>query len=186
MRLTEAFVAEKAAEYDEEAPFLPVERENVETLPEAFAEGEFGFRDAEWVVQWFYRRPSAEYSNRDQREGEAAFAANERQAVRRAVTDAATGGSLAERVDRLRELEGVDLPIASAFLFFSDPDRYVVVGPREWGALRAAGGIEGECPDPLDLTGYERYLERCRALSDRFDCDMWTLYRALWRLGDET
>jgi hypothetical protein len=186
MKLTDALVHELVAEYDGEEPFLPVEQENVETLPEAFSEGEFGFRDAEWVVQWFYRRPSAEYSNRDQREGEAAFARNERQAVRRAITDAATGGSLAERVDRLRELDGVDLPVASAFLFFADPERYVVVGPREWAGLRAANGIEGSYPDPPTLAEYERYLDRCRELGERFDCDMWALYRALWRLDGES
>jgi len=185
MELTRSLVEERAAEYDEEEPFVPVEEENVETLPGAFREGEFGFRDAEWVVQWFYRRPSGTYSNREQREREGRFAENDRQAVRRAVIDAATGGSVAERIDRLRELDGVDLPVASAFLFFSDTDRYIVVGPREWGVLESAGEIEGAYPDPPDLSEYERYLDRCRTLSDRFGCDMWTLYRALWRICDE-
>ncbi|WP_331232842.1 hypothetical protein [Natronorarus salvus] len=185
MELTRTLVSEAAAEYDEREPFVPVEVENVETLPEAFREGEFGFRDAEWVVQWFYRRPTGEYSNREIRQREGAFAANERQEVRRAVTDAATGGTLAERIDRLCELEGVALPVASAFLFFSDTERYIVVGPREWGTLHAAGEVEGGYPNPPTLAEYERYLERCRSLGERFDCDMWTLYRGLWRLGSE-
>ncbi|WP_202946612.1 hypothetical protein [Halalkalicoccus jeotgali] len=56
MTLTRSTIEEKVAEYEREEPFYPVEQEGIETYPAAFAAGEFGFRDAEWVVQWYYRR----------------------------------------------------------------------------------------------------------------------------------
>jgi hypothetical protein len=79
----------------------------------------------------------------------------------------------------------VDVPVGSAFLFFLAPERYVPVGPDEWRALREAGELAETYPDPLSIPEYGTYLDACRALTDRFDCDPWTLYRALWRLASE-
>jgi hypothetical protein len=185
MTLARSAIEEEAAEYVEEEPLYPVEQEAIETYPTAFAEGEFGFRDAEWVVQWYYRRYLGAYPDREHREGEARFGENERGAVRDAVIDAANAADLAERIERLTELEGVDVGVASAFLQFIDPDRYVAVDGRTWGVLSRAGELADSYPDSLSVEEYRRFLGTCRAVAEEHGVDCWTLYRALWRLGTE-
>ena len=61
MELTRDLVEEKAREYRDAEPFDAVEREHVEIIPETFSSGDFGWRDAEWVVQWYYRRYRGAY-----------------------------------------------------------------------------------------------------------------------------
>lgn len=94
--------------------------------------------------------------------------------------------SVAERLDRLTTLIGVDVPVASAFLMFTFPDRYVAIGDREWRALVEADELERSYPDAPSVEDYRTYHEICRDLTDRFDADAWTLYRTLWRISDET
>ena len=47
MELTHSLVADATAAYRAEEPLYDVEREQIETLPNAFAAGRFGRRDAE-------------------------------------------------------------------------------------------------------------------------------------------
>lgn len=183
MELTRSRIEGTAEEYAEEEPLYPVEEEAIETYPAAFAEGEFGRRDAEWVVQWHYRRFLGAYPEREHREGEERFEENERGAVREAVLDAANAVGLEERVDRLRELEGVDLSVASAFLQFIDPERYMAVDERTWGALYGVDELDEPYPDPLSIEEYREFLAACRRVAREADVDLWTLYRALWRIG---
>ncbi|MDL5361137.1 hypothetical protein [Halalkalicoccus sp. NIPERK01] len=185
MTLTRSTIEEKAEEYAEEEPLYPVEQEAIETYPAAFVDGEFGFRDAEWVVQWHYRRFLGAYPDREHREGEARFGENDRAAVREAVVDAANADALDVRIEHLTELRGVDLSVASAFLQFIDPERYVAVDRRTWDALWEAGELDDPYPDSLSVEEYRRFLDTCRAVADEHDADCWTLYRALWRLGSE-
>jgi hypothetical protein len=185
MELTRSTVTERAAEYREEEPLYPVEREQVETLPPALAAGEFGRRDAEWVVRWYYRRFLGAYPDADRRAAEARFRENEFEAVRRAVECAAAAEGVAAKLDALTALSGVDVAVGSAFLFFLDPESHLVVGRREWGAMADAGELGGPYPDPPTVADYETYLDACRRVAERTDCDPWTLYRALWRLGTD-
>ncbi|NUB90817.1 hypothetical protein HTZ84_13755 [Haloterrigena sp. SYSU A558-1] len=182
MGLTRSVLEANADEYREREPLYSVERESIETLPDAFAAGEFGRRDAEWVVQWYYRRLLGAIPDARRREREERFGRNEFETVRDAITDVAAATDPADRIGRLTALEGVDVPVASAFLFFVDPQQCIVVGEREWTALADSGELSEPYPEPPSVADYESYLERCRSLGDRFDCDMWTLYRALWRL----
>ncbi|MEY7850797.1 hypothetical protein AB7C87_16525 [Natrarchaeobius sp. A-rgal3] len=184
MELTRSIVEAEARAYREHAPLAVVEAENVETLPGAFASGEYGRRDAAWVVRWYYRRFLGEYPDDERRDAEDRFWNNEFDAVRAAVGDAVHADDAAAGVESLTCLEGVDVPVASAFLAFVAPEEYVVVGPRTWSTLEAAGELERVYPDPPSIPAYETYLERCHELADRFDCDPWTLYTALFRLGD--
>ena len=181
MELARSVVDEKAAEYREREPLYPLEREQVETLPTAFETGEYGRRDAEWVVRWYYRRHLGAVPDAERRAAEDAFARNEFETVRTVVADVLEASKVEPRIERLTDLEGVDVPVASAFLFFLEPERYVVVGERTWRALRDAGELSAPYPEPPSIADYERYLERCRALCERFECDPWTLYWALWR-----
>lgn len=182
MELTRSAVTDAAAEYRAEEPLYPVEREQIETLPDAFASGAFGRRDAEWVVRWYYRRFLGAYPDDDRRSAEEQFERNDSEAIRTAVRDAATAADAAAGLDSLTRLSGVDVPVASAFLMFADPERNAVVGEREWTVLREAGRLRGRFPDPPSPDDYETYLGACRSLTERLECDAWTLYTALWRL----
>lgn len=184
MDLTGSLVDARAREYREQEPLYTVEAEQLETLPAAFAAGEYGRRDAVWVVRWYYRRFLGDYPGTERRAAEEQFRDNEFEDVRTAIADAVDADDAAAAIDSLTTLEAVDVPVASAFCMFIDPDEYVVVGPREWAALREAGALDRAYPEPPSVSDYETYLERCRALAGRFDCDLWTLYRALWRLSD--
>lgn len=181
MELTRSLVETQAREYRDREALYTVEQESLETLPRAFESGEYGRRDAAWVVRWYYRRFLGDYPDAERREAEEGFRDNDFEAVRSAIGDAVDASDAAEALERLTDLEAVDVPVASAFCMFIDPDAYVVVGPREWSALRAAGELDRPYPDPPAISDYETYLERCRSLADRFDCELWTLYRALWR-----
>lgn len=178
--LTRDRVDALAAEYAEYEPFDLVEREHVETVPGAFASGDFGRRDAEWPVQWYYRRRTL--PDADRRAAEERFLDNDYEAMVEAIQGAAEATSVAEKVDELTALTGVDVPVASAILAFTHPEEYVAVGEREWDALRAAGELADPYPDPVTPAAYRRYVEAVRAVADRTDSDVWTVYRALWRL----
>ncbi|WP_226481591.1 hypothetical protein [Natrinema amylolyticum] len=184
MELTRSLVESRASEYREREPLYPVEREQLETLPTVFETGEYGRRDAAWVVRWYYRRFLGEYPDDERREAEERFRSNDFEAVRNAVADAVDASDAAAGIDRLTDLRAVDVPVASAFLMFIDPEEYVVVGPREWSTLRESDDPTQSYPDPPSISQYETYLERCRSLAARFDCDLWTVYRALWRLSE--
>lgn len=184
MELTRAVVETRSREYRDREPLYAVEQEQLETLPSAFASGEYGRRDAAWVVRWYYRRFLGAYPDAERRAAEERFRDNDFEAVRRAISDAFEADDAAAAIDRLTDLAGVDVPVASAFLAFAAPEAYAVVGPRLWSALRAAGELDRPYPDPPSIPAYVTYLERYRSLADRLDCDLWTLYRALWRLSE--
>lgn len=185
MELTGSVIDAKAREYATSEPLYTVEQEHVELLPETLAGGSFGKRDVEWVVQWYYRRHLGGYPDRERRAAEEAFRENDFGTVLDLLATVGDAGGTAERVERLVTLEGVDVPVASAFLMFMFPDRHVAVGERAWAVLEAADELSDPYPDPLDVEDFQRFDGACRDIEDRFDVDGWTLYRALWRLGDE-
>jgi hypothetical protein len=185
MELSVSLVASKASEYRRREPLFDVEQERIETLPAAFGNDEFHWRDAEWVVRWYFRRFLGEYPHEDRQATESAFRANDFETVQEALQAVTRTDDIAAQVDQLTALEGVDVPVASAFLLFLDPDENVVVGEREWSVLHEAGELPGAYPDPPSTGEYERYVAVCRELADRFDCSTWMLYQALWRLANE-
>ncbi|AEH35473.1 hypothetical protein [Halopiger xanaduensis] len=191
MELTRSLIETKAAEYREQEPLYSVEQEQIETLPTALERGAYGRRDCAWIVRWYYRRTLGVAPDDERRTAEAHFERNEFETVRDVVDDvleqlAEGSDDVAAAVGRLTALEGVGVEVASAFCFFLDPDRYVVVGEREWTVLREAGELDAPYPEPEpSIDAYETYLERCRDVCDRYECDIWTLYRALWRCWKE-
>jgi hypothetical protein len=185
MELTPSLVEQRAREYREAEMLYDTEREHLEDLPGAFADGEYGWRDAEWVVQWYFRRYLGAYPDADRRAVESAYGENDFEEVLDTISAVERAEDDAERVRLLTTLDGVDVRVASAFLQFLSPDEYVVVGDREWAVLRAADELAEPYPDPPSVADYLAYLETCRAVADRCDCDLWTLYMALWRLWNE-
>lgn len=179
--LTRDRVDALVAEYEEREPFDLVEREHIETVPPTFASGNFGRRDAEWPVQWYYRRRTLPHTER--REAEERFLDNDYEAMADAIQGAAAAETLEEKLGRLTSLHGVDVPVASALLTFTHPEEYVAIGKREWDALCDAGELSDPYPDPVTVAAYRTYVEAVRAVAERTDRDVWAVYRALWRLG---
>jgi hypothetical protein len=185
MDLTASTVTERAREYEREEPLFAVERDNLETFPSAFREGSFTWKDAEWIVWWYYRRYLGAFPDEKRRSVEAAFRENDSRAVEDVIETVTRVDDLTARIESLTTLRGIDVPIASAFLFYVFPGTYLVVGEREWGVLREAGELTAPYPDSLSIDEYDGYLEACREVAGRFDVALPILYRALWRLGKE-
>ncbi|PSQ58827.1 MAG: hypothetical protein BRD23_05805 [Halobacteriales archaeon SW_9_67_25] len=183
MELTQSLVESTAAEYERREPLYAVEQEQVDIFPATIRDGDYGWRDVEWVVQWYYRRYLGAYPDAERRDGEAAFRDNSFEGVLDRLAATVEADDTAERLRHLTALDGVDVPVGSAFLLFLFPDRYVVVGDREWGVLREAGELSEPYPDSPSIEAYVAYDGVCQGLLEQFDVDAWTLYRALWRLG---
>lgn len=183
MDLTEATIADRAEEYTETEPLYDVEQQHVEILPNTFAGSDYGRRDVQWVVQWYFRRYLGSYPDQERRETESAVRDNDFEAVLDTLGAVAQGSDdPAEALTVLTDLNGVDVPIASAFLQFVDPERYVALDERTWDVLQEAGELDSPYPDSPSVETYATFDETCRAVMDRTGVDAWTLYRALWRL----
>ncbi|WP_129113512.1 hypothetical protein [Halegenticoccus tardaugens] len=185
MTLACALIEERARQYEREEPLFAVEQDNIETFPAAFLDETYTWKDAEWIVQWYYRRFLGAFPDGERRAGEKAYRRNEFSTVQSRIRAAIETDESTEKIRQLTTLEGVDVPVASAFLLFIFPKRYIVVGEREWEALHEANELTGRYPGPPSASEYEVYLTTCREAADRCAVDLWTLYRALWRLAGE-
>ncbi|MFB6233706.1 MAG: hypothetical protein ABEH61_05550 [Haloarculaceae archaeon] len=185
MELSQSLVATKAGEYETQEPLYAVEQEQIDLFGATIRDGEYGWRDVEWVVQWYYRRYLGGYPDEQRRDSEAAFRQNDFEDVLDTLSATLESDGPGAKLRRLRTLDGVDVPVGSAFLLFMYPSRYVVVGERGWGVLREAGELSAPYPDTPSVETYLIYQDVCGELLERFGVDAWTLYRALWRLGKE-
>jgi hypothetical protein len=185
MELTRPLVEEKAREYRETEPFDAVEREHAEVLSGTFRGGEFGWRDVEWVVQWYYRRYRGAYPDEDRRAAEASVRENDFDDVAEVLAAVEGDRETDERIELLTSLAGIDVPVAAAFLTFLFPDRYVAIDERVWGVLHEAGELDRPYPEDPAVDDYLAFNGTCRDLETRLDVEPWTLYRALWRLGKD-
>jgi len=197
----EARADEHVETYRETAPFYPVEAESVETLPDAFRAGDYGRRDVEWVVRWYFRRRVDAIDHEERRAVEEAVEDADPSELRGAMWDAIDaldeaspeeGGDGDPRapahhraLDALADLPGVDLAVASALLWFLDPDRFLVVGDREWRVVAALTDLDPAYPEPMTPAAYDRYLDAVRTLADRLDVDHWRLYMVIQRVYAE-
>jgi hypothetical protein len=185
MDLTRSLVETKAEEYAETQPLAAVEEQHVEILPGMLTGGEFGWRDVEWVVQWYFRRYLGAYPDRERRGTEDAFGENTYEDVMAVLAGVSAASSVEEKLRELRTLDGVEVPVGSAFLQFMFPEEYVVVGDREWRTLEAADELTRSYPESPSVEDYRVYHDVCRGLIDEFGVDAYTLYRALWQLASE-
>lgn len=186
MELTAAVIRREAEAYREEQPLFPVEQEQIEGLPRAFRTGSFGWRDAEWVLRWYYRRQLGDIPHQPRRAAESSFDENDYTAVQSAIGAVHEVDTDRDRIDALAALSGVSIPVASGFLMFIDPAEYISFGAREWRALvRTGERAEGYPADPT-VEDVVEYFETCRAISSRTGCSLWSLYRTLWQIGTAT
>lgn len=183
--LTTALVEELAGEYEAREPFDMREREHIDTFPEALSADDLHWRDTEWVVRWYFRRYLGDYPHEDRTAIEGAYGENDFPDVREALEAALASDDAANAIRRLTTLHGVDVRVASAFLAFFAPEAYIVVGERTWQALVSESELSERYPDPLTPTDYATYRRVCRETADRLGVSLWTLYRALWRLGGD-
>ncbi len=183
MDLTAEDVDAYVTAYREEEPLYPVEQDSVESLPKAFRTGEYGRRDVEWVVRWYYRRYLGAYPDAERRRVEDRFSGANFETVREAVGLAveAEPDDYRDAMDALTALPGVDLPVASAFLAFARPDGFLVVGDREWRVVSELTELEGSYPNPPSYPSYDRYLRASRGLAADLGCDLRELYMVVWR-----
>ncbi|WP_336023711.1 hypothetical protein [Halobellus salinisoli] len=185
MKLTAASIEERIDAYPEYQPLSTVEEEHRDLLPRMFADGDYGWRDPEWVVQWYGRRFLGAVPNADRRAIEDAYDDNDYEDVHAAISAAVEADTAAEMLSSLTSLSGVDVQIGSAFCQFIDPSRYVAIDERQWSTLRSLGELDGDYPAEPTVSDYERYLETYRMIATRCECSLWDLYRALWVIAEE-
>jgi hypothetical protein len=204
----EARADEHVEAYRETAPFYPVEAEAVESLGDAFRAGDYGRRDVEWVVRWYFRRRVGATDHAERRAVEEAVEGTEPRELRGALwdaidaldeadaasdADAADSGGDADAaepahhraLDAFTGIPGVDVAVASALLWFLEPDRFPVVGDREWRVVAALTDLDEGYPDPMTPDAYDRYRDAARTLSGRLGVDGWRLYMVLQRVYAE-
>ena len=81
----------------------------------------------------------------------------------------------AEKINRLCDLYGVQLPTASAILHWFHSDRYPV---WDW---RAKESVQYDSKTyKNEITGWKAYVEFCRKVTEETGVDMRTLDRALY------
>lgn len=212
MDLSSEDVDRYVAAYRDEEPFYPVERESIESLPDALRAREYGPRDAEWVVRWYFRR-FLSYPHDERREIEERFAEVDMRTVKPAITEAIAavdgefddadgepgdgevdeaGDDYETALSTLTDLPAVDVRVGSAFLTFIAPDRYVPISEPEWATVReltatddGVPAIDDSYPDPPTIEAYGRYLEAVRSLAEILDRDLREIHMAIWRLRPE-
>ena len=85
------------------------------------------------------------------------------------------------RIDILRTLDGVGVPLASSLLSAVYPKRFAIMDARAVGALHAAGHLDSDNPARID---YLDYISTLMTLADACGCSPVELYRALYAWSD--
>ena len=201
----EARADEHVETYREAAPFYPVEAEAIGSLGDAFRAGDYGRRDVEWVVRWYFRRRVATIDHDERRAVEEAVEGADPRDLRGALWDAidalaetdaeddpgaegdrdATAPAHHRALDALTRIPGVDVAVATALLWFLEPDRFPVGGDREWRVVAALTDLDEGYPDPMTPAAYDRYRDAVRTLSERLGVDGWRLYMVIQRVYAE-
>ncbi len=83
------------------------------------------------------------------------------------------------RMSTMRWLNGVEIPTASALLFFVFPRAYPIIDKR------ALASLGQQAPRYYSLKYWTEYLDACRALADRLHVPIRTLDKALWQASAE-
>lgn len=183
MDFSPELVHEQADAYSSRQPLHDVEEEHREMLPSLLRGGDFGWRDPQWVVQWYFRRHLGAYPDAARREAENAYGKNSYEAVSKALTEATETDETEPKLAALTELTGVNVSLASAFLHYLHPERYIVGSRREWSVLATAGRVESAYPEPFTARDCTQFIQVCREIATECDCSLQTVYQALWMLS---
>ncbi len=188
MELTKELIEKKAKEYpgkdwdqERKEAFLNNEKEHLETLPTRFEEGNWTIEDLAWILYW--KSPN-NY-----------FVRNPKEKVETIIQEVKETDDVKEKIEKLKELDGVKVSTASAILTFMDPNKFTVIDKHSIRGLKEMkeNNFEKIPEDSDDLTAkhYEIYLEICRdmvknELSDTDDHPLRTLDRSLWIKGKKS
>lgn len=148
--------------YPRHAGFARVEDDRLATLPAAFGDGSYLWKDAEWVVRWYCRRPLAGHD----RDAEEAFRSNDMDAIRAAIDGLDDAEDLGAKLRRLTALDGVTVAVASAFLQYVDPEQFAAIDERAWGGLGRTDALSTPYPAPVTGAAYRRFLDALREVAD--------------------
>jgi hypothetical protein len=134
---------------------------------EAVARGHYTLDDVILICEWKTGRTKTLVAANTEEDagfitGEALRAASER-----------------SRMATMKWLQGVDVPTASALLFFAYPADYPIIDER---ALESLGQ---EAPRYYSLKFWTEYLSACRAIAKEVGVPIRTLDKALWQFSKE-
>lgn len=169
-------------EYERLQPFAGVEATMFETMSAAVRAGDLHWRDVEWMVRWYYRRHLSSSVNEERERTESNFRANEWPIVKETIESTVTQSSPGERVSTIATLEGLDVGVASAVLYFIDPVQDIVMAAPEWEIMTTVTDLEAFPSDP-GPSDYTRYRQHCQQLATERKVNFRTLQRALWQLA---
>lgn len=171
--LVDELVDHYADEVGEQA--FAAEQEQLEELSAAFDNGEWTVDDVEWIVSDWKQEafPDAFSDFDDNTTGE----------IKDAIQQAIQRQSITCKLEALRSLKGVEIPVASSILLFMKPDCYPVLDKRAWRTLYETGYVYDSDFENDSIEDYLVYLGTCRALANDLGVDLRTLDRALWVLG---
>ena len=94
--------------------------------------------------------------------------------------------SLRQKVGLLIDLSGIQVKMASTFLLFMNPEEYTVMDWRAADVLHNEGYLQSPISNDPSVDEYEKYVQTCRAVADKFEVDLRTLDRGLWVLGGKS
>lgn len=83
------------------------------------------------------------------------------------------------KIEILTLLNGVQIRMASAILFFCFPEQYTVMDYRAWDSLKALDKINGEIGDTFEC--WQKYNEICREIAKQNGVSLRKLDKALWQ-----
>lgn len=133
----------------------------------AIRSGAYTLRDVEEIFRW-----------KTKGRGISRLCSNTEAEIRDALTLATAAKTERAAMSVLRGLQGVDTPVASAFLMAIDPKRYTVIDFRALEALGYEGGDRS-------VNLYLNYLNTCRELAKKHKVSLRDLDRALWQWSRE-
>lgn len=184
--LTREQVQRLCREYEREEPFYAVENERLETMPAAVRQGSLSWKDAEWLVRWYYRRHLTSAYNERRTATESGFRENDWGDVRNTLEIVIGMDDPAERVAQVAALQGTDVGVASGVLYFLDPEDDIVMGEPEWRSLEDLGERTRGYPEAARPSDYHDYRATCARLRDDLSVSFIELQRALWRLSSDS
>ena len=83
------------------------------------------------------------------------------------------------KIEILTLLNGVQIRMASAILFFCFKEQYTVMDYRAWDSLKALDKINGEISDTFEC--WQKYNEICQEIAKQNGVSLRELDKALWQ-----
>lgn len=110
------------------------------------------------------------------------YSKNTEKTIQTAVCTALTTRSERKKLDCLTKLKGVNIPMASAILTLTNPQRYGVIDIRVWQLLYAMRSVYSK-PSGTNFTfkNWYHYLRKLRYLAKKFGLPVRTVERTLFR-----